>query len=323
MRFDQTDYDEKTIKAMVAHFEERDTLYTDMRLRALRTEVLPLPKTLSKSLQTEHKDIVQDSWESEFMDHLKRGSIIKKLLSDLPEGAKFLPCDVLTQWKIDLDGFITRAKSRLIAKGYRQQAGVHFQEDEVTAPVANEDTHRLVLIMALLHAEEVNLVDIRVAYLNAKLAPDEIMYIKPKPEWGFASDECLELRRCIPGLKQSGHKWNKLLTATLRKSGFKPSKVDPCLFVKQDGDGPIKGVATCHVDDLLMTGTKAVIDQLRRDLGAEFEIHDIGSRRAPRREDRVRCNQGSAEAEPAPVRPGVAGGVGHGGQQPQCHPSGP
>jgi len=131
--------------------------------------------------------------------------------------------------------------------------------------------------MALLHAEEVNLVDIRVAYLNAKLAPDEVMYIKPKPEWGFASDECLELRSCIPGLKQSGHKWHKLLTATLQKFGFKQSKVDPCLFLKQDGDGPIKGVATCHVDDLLMTGAKAVIDQLRKDLGAKFEIHDIGS----------------------------------------------
>ena len=277
LRFDQTDYDEKTIKAMVAQFEERDNLYTDMKLRALRAEVLPLPKTLSKSLKTEHKDIVQDSWDSELTDHLKRGSIIKRLLSEIPESAKFLPCDVLTQWKIDLDGFITRAKSRLIAKGYRQQAGVHFREDEVTAPVANEDTHRLVLLMALLHAEEVNLVDIRVAYLNAKLAPDEVMYIKPKPEWGFASDECLELRSCIPGLKQSGHKWHKLLTATLQKFGFKQSKVDPCLFLKQDGDGPIKGVATCHVDDLLMTGAKAVIDQLRKDLGAKFEIHDIGS----------------------------------------------
>ena len=26
---------------------------------------------------------------------------------------------------------------------------------------------------------------------------DEIMYIAPGPEWGFASDVCLELRRCI------------------------------------------------------------------------------------------------------------------------------
>ena len=174
LRFDQTDYDEKTIKAMVMHFEERDNLYTDMKLRALRAEVLPLPKTLSKSLQTEHKDVVQDSWDSELTDHFKRRSIIKRLLSEIPESAKFLPCDVLTKWKLDLDGFITRAKSRLIAKGYRQKAGVHFREDEVTAPVANEDTHRLVLIMALLHAEQVNLVDIRVAYLNAKLAEDEV-----------------------------------------------------------------------------------------------------------------------------------------------------
>lgn len=276
LKFDQMDYDEKMLKAMVAKFEERDSFYTDMAIKALRAEVLPLPKNLSKSLKTEHKEVVLDSWMSELVDHLKRGSIVKRLLEDIPEGAKFLPCDVLTKWKTDLDGFITRAKSRLIAKGYRQEAGVHFRADEVSAPVANEDTHRLVLLMALLHAEQVNLVDIRVAYLNAKLEPDEIMYIKPRPEWGFASDECLELRRCIPGLKQSGHKWNKLLTATLKESGFKPSKVDPCLFVKQDGDGAIKGVATCHVDDLLMTGAKTVIDQLRKDLGDKFEIHDIG-----------------------------------------------
>lgn len=277
LKFDQMDYDETTLKAMTAQFDERDNLYDDLRLKALRAEVLPLPKTLSKSLETEHRDIVQDSWDSELTDHFKRHSIIKRLLSEIPESAKFLPCDVLTKWKIDLDGFITRAKSRLIAKGYRQKAGIHFQEDQVSSPVANEDTHRLVLMMALLHAEELNLVDIRVAFLNAKLEDDEIMYIKPGPEWGFASDVCLELRRCIPGLKQSGHKWNKLLTATLQKLGFKPSKVDPCLFVKQDGDGPIKGVATCHVDDLLMTGTKSVIDQLRKDLGEKFEIHDIGS----------------------------------------------
>ena len=61
-------------------------------------------------------------------NHLKRGSVIMRLTKDLPKDAKVLPCDVLTQWKKDNEGFITRAKARLIAKGYRQQAGVHYKQ---------------------------------------------------------------------------------------------------------------------------------------------------------------------------------------------------
>ena len=74
-------------------------------------------------------------------------------------------------------------------------------------------------------------------------------------------------------------KWYQLLKKTMIELGFKPSAVDPCLFIKKEHDGPIQGVAAVHVDDLIMTGAKAVIDRhvLRKNLGDAFEIHDLGA----------------------------------------------
>ena len=155
---------------------------------------------------------------------------------------------------------------------YLQKLFEHYKAEQVSSPVANKDVHRLLLLRALQLGDDVKIVDIRVAYLNAKLDDDEVMYMKPKNDWpGIPPNTVLRILRCIPGLKQSGHKWHKLLTETMKKLGFKQSEVDPCLYLKHNDDGPIAGVASVHVDDMLMTGDRAVINRLREELGRSLK----------------------------------------------------
>eukprot|EP00957_Ditylum_brightwellii_P058873 4464147-Ditylum_brightwellii.AAC.1 len=46
----------------------------------------------------------------------------------------------------------------------------------------------------------------------------------------------LRLNKSIYGLRQSSLNWFKLLSGALQKKGrdFKPSQVDPCLFIRKD-----------------------------------------------------------------------------------------
>ena len=146
LKFDEVDYDEaslKTLNVLLAKIENRELTF-DYHTRKVLRAVAPetLPKYLADSLKTKYKEYVQFAWDSELKDHFKRGSVILKMKSELPKDAKVLSCQVLTQWKKDTDGFITRAKARLIAKGYRQQAGVHFNEDEVSSPVNCKPGHK-------------------------------------------------------------------------------------------------------------------------------------------------------------------------------------
>eukprot|EP00957_Ditylum_brightwellii_P169528 12902490-Ditylum_brightwellii.AAC.1 len=61
----------------------------------------------------------------------------------------------------------------------------------------------------------------------------------------------LRLSTSIYGLRQSSLNWFKLLFGALQKKGrdFKPSQVDPCLFIRKDI------VVLTYVDDVLIIGT--------------------------------------------------------------------
>ena len=85
-------------------------------------------------------------------------------LTTLPPGQKAIGVKLMYQIKRTADGEIDRYKARLIAKGYKQQYGVDYEE--VFAPVARLDTIRMLPARAAHHNCEIYQLDVKLAFLN-------------------------------------------------------------------------------------------------------------------------------------------------------------
>src|SRR5262249_35682990 len=121
-------------------------------------------------------------------------------LCKLPRGRKAI--GVKWIFKIKHDG---RYKSRLVAKGYSQYAGIDF--DKTFAPVIRIEIVRILLAFALFRSLKVRHVDAKTAFLNS--SADFEIYIE-QPE-GFIceqfSDLVLLLNKSLYGLKQAPRLW--------------------------------------------------------------------------------------------------------------------
>ena len=113
--------------------------------------------------------------------------------------------------KYGTNGEISRFRARFVAKGFSQVEGRDFQE--TYSPTVKMSTMRIILSLAVQNRYQLRQLDIKTAYLNAKL-DEEILMKQPE---GFAKfDEegkplvCL-LKRSLYGLKQSGRNWHRTL----------------------------------------------------------------------------------------------------------------
>jgi hypothetical protein len=80
------------------------------------------------------------------------------------------------------------------------------------------------------------------------------------------------------GLKQGANEWNKKLHETLSQYNLKQSKNDPCLYVKQQGDGLM--YLSIHVDDIITASTSStMIKQFEADMKNNFSMKILGDLR--------------------------------------------
>ena len=116
---------------------------------------------------------------------------------------------------------------------------------------------------------EIHQMDIVAAFLGGDL--EEEIYME-QPE-GFEQKDglvCL-LRRSLYGPKQAPRIRNKKLHEYLIKIGFMQSTLDHCLYIKE-------GIyLAVWVDDLILIGRSMdAITEIKRRLGNEFEMKDLG-----------------------------------------------
>ena len=76
--------------------------------------------------------------------------------------------------KSNSDGTIARFKARLVAQGFTQEYGIDY--NETFAPVVRMSTIRAVLALACENGWELEQMDVKTAFLNAKL--EETIYMK-------------------------------------------------------------------------------------------------------------------------------------------------
>jgi hypothetical protein len=193
---------------------------------------------------------------------------------DRPHDANILPCSFVLRRKHDEHNKIKSYKARLVTSGHRQVYNVDYTE--TTAPTMTLTSLRFLLALAAKYDLEAENIDFSSTYINADI--EETIYMEQPPGFkkpGHEHQVCL-LRKALYGLKQAGRQWYKKLCELLvDRMGLTRCAADPAVLYLFDGDlGVIIGI---HVDDsFILTNSKAACTAVKREIGAHYEITDLG-----------------------------------------------
>ncbi|GJV68666.1 retrovirus-related pol polyprotein from transposon TNT 1-94 [Tanacetum coccineum] len=133
-------------------------------------------------------------------------------------------------YKVKLDelGGVLKNKARLVARGYRQEEGIDFEES--FAPIARLEAIRIFIAFAAHMNMVVYQMDVKIAFLNG-IMREEVYVSQPD---GFVDLEnpnhVYKLKKVLYGLKQAPHAWYDLLSSFLLSQKFTKDTVDPTLF---------------------------------------------------------------------------------------------
>src|SRR5579863_2575786 len=109
-----------------------------------------------------------------------------------------------------------------------QSYGVNFTE--TWAPTAAARSVRLVISIAAMRNDRIRHIDIKSAYLNAKLTET----VNVQPPAGYArTDEVWLLQKALNGLKQAGREWERMLKTMLIRLDWKATISDPCVYYRR------------------------------------------------------------------------------------------
>ena len=178
--------------------------------------------------------------------------------SQVPRGARIVDTTWTFKSKSDQQGRLDRAKARIVARGFRQQAGIDHSGD-VYSPVTSIVVWRAVVAEAARRHMRCLIVDIKSAYLMTPLTG--AVYVTPPPGYsdlmengkpgalqkaghtvnpnkyqgglkGYQGDQQViwRLHRFLYGLALSGRAFNAQFTRHLLEMGMKQSESEPCLF---------------------------------------------------------------------------------------------
>jgi hypothetical protein len=86
--------------------------------------------------------------------------------------------------------------------------------------------------------------------------------VVPTPEYDAEENELWELMHPRYSLPESGEMWYSTYAEYHRElMGMHPTRIDPAVFVRHDGDGKVEMLTVLQVDDSLVTGTKVFLAQ--------------------------------------------------------------
>jgi hypothetical protein len=146
-------------------------------------------------------------------------------LVDLPPGRMVVNNMWIYKVKSDTAGDVSRFKTRIVAKGCSQRAGLDYTE--TFSPINRMASLRLFLAIAAARDLELCQLDIDTVFLYAPIKED--VYIRQPLGFSDGTSKVCHLMRCLYKLKQPPREFNMLLRAWLVDHGWQHCVSDPCI----------------------------------------------------------------------------------------------
>ncbi|GJW45350.1 retrovirus-related pol polyprotein from transposon TNT 1-94 [Tanacetum coccineum] len=178
-------------------------------------------------------------------------------------------------YKVKLDelGGILKNKARLVARGYRQEEGIDFEES--FAPVARLEAIRIFLAFAAHMNMVVYQMDVKTAFLNGNLR-EEVYVSQPD---GFVDKDnpnhVYKLKKALYGLKQAPRAWYDMLSSFLISPDFSKGLMDPKLFICRD-DKELLLVQIYFDDIIFAASTPELCDLFSKIMCSKFKMSMMG-----------------------------------------------
>nr|GEX90849.1 retrovirus-related Pol polyprotein from transposon TNT 1-94 [Tanacetum cinerariifolium] len=153
--------------------------------------------------------------------------------------------------KHDEEQTVIRNKSCLVARRYRQEEGIDFEE--FFALVARMEAIRIFLACAAHKSFIVFQMDVKTAFLQGLLKKD--VYVC-QPEGFIDADHpshVFKLKKALYGLKQAPRSWYDESSTFLLQNHFFKGTTDPTLFIRRFVDDIL--VVPVYVDDIIFGST--------------------------------------------------------------------
>ena len=160
-----------------------------------------------------------------------------------------------------------KCKARLTIRGDQDPQRT---KGSTESPTAARLSQRIVWHTAVCRGWDTNSWDISRAFLrgdefdnHAKpLDQQRQVFMKSPPEFkDIKPGQILRILKAAYGLADAPLRWMARLTRELRKIGYEPCLLDPCLFMCYDSGGHLVGIISIHVDDLQVAADD---EELRR-----------------------------------------------------------
>ena len=210
-----------------------------------KASTIHVPKNEKEVLESEYAEEWREAKRIE-IETLKGHDTFKFV--DKPTYCHIINTKFVYAVKHDHDGNVTRFKARLVAMGFRQVWGSQYKE--TFAPVAHESTIKFLLAYAAVHGYETISLDYHGAFVHSLMPSQFRVYINTPEGMVCPEGKVCMLHKSLYGTKNAGMLWNKDWTKSMLKMGFRQSAYDPCLFIKDYGNGKFC-YAVGWVDDVI------------------------------------------------------------------------
>jgi hypothetical protein len=150
---------------------------------------------------------------------------------------------------------------RLVFDGSRQNPETYT---DTYAPTARGESVRLFHVYAVEESWEIAQFDLPQAFLKSPI--DCILFVYPPKGFEEFPGQLLRLRLSLYGAKQSAALWNRMIDTFLRKMGFSPSPIEPCLYRRENA------IIILFCDDLRVAGLPDTVLEIKAALFREFQI---------------------------------------------------
>ena len=152
---------------------------------------------------------------------------------DVKIGATIMRCNWVYKCKM-ANGTCYEKKSRICIDGSNMNSD-DYDANEVSSPVADRCSIRMLLSVAALRCLKIESIDITQAYIAQKL-PNKAPNYMYAPRGFERKDRVLRILRPLYGLPASGHALYTSLSDWLQRIGLVKCKSDPTMYIFRRGE---------------------------------------------------------------------------------------